>query len=265
MPAKNGFELQDRDIELVRYAFLLRLATVDQLSTLSGRSVRALWGRLLKLKKHRYLTTVARLMQKRVYAIGSAGIQVLIEHGHAPEDLAEKRLRQNELSEIGIRHSLFVSDIHSRVLLLARASPISLAHWEEGSGLWDSVAAREGEPAIPVRPDAYFILKHTARPEHKSKFHFFLEADRSTMSHERMAAKIEGYLAYHDRRLHARKYPGMRSFVVATVTATRLRADELRKGLSPLIPHAARQAYLFIPFEDLTLASLLPKVAADAA
>jgi hypothetical protein len=50
------------------------------------------------------------------------------------------------------------------------------------------------------------------------------------------------------------------------VTQTRERPAELRKDLHPLIPHAAsRDAYLFIPFDDLTLASLLPKAAANAA
>ena len=74
------------------------------------------------------------------------------------------------------------------------------------------------------------------------------------MSHERMATKIAGYVAYYEQGHHARKYPGMRAFMVATVTQTRQRAEELRKDLHPLIPHAAsRDAYLFIPFEDLTL------------
>src|SRR5438270_501623 len=109
MPAKNGFELQDGDIELLNYAFQLRLATIDHLAALSGRSVRALWNRLLKLKERRYLASVTRFMQKRVYAIGSEGVPVLIEHGYAPRELGEKRLRHNELTEIGIRHSLFVT------------------------------------------------------------------------------------------------------------------------------------------------------------
>ena len=86
------------------------------------------------------------------------------------------------------------------------------------------------------------------------------------MSHERMAGKINGYVAYHERRLHARKYPGMHSFLVATVTETPARAGELRKDLHPLIPNSAsRGAYLFIPFEDLTLGALLPKAAAKVA
>src|SRR6202167_1069684 len=111
MPAKNGFELQDRDIELLHSVHQLRIATIDHLSALSGRSVRALWGRLLKLKERRYLASIARFMQKQVYAIGSEGVPVLIEQGYAPAGLRERRLRHHELSEIGIRHSLFIADI----------------------------------------------------------------------------------------------------------------------------------------------------------
>jgi hypothetical protein len=266
MPAKNGFQLQAGDVELIHLTYQLRLATIDQLSALSGRSIRALWGRLRKLKQRRYLTTVAHFMQKHIYAIGSAGVPVLIESGYGAPELAEKRIRHRELTDTGIRHSLFIADIHTRVLLQTKSGPITLPHWEEGRALWDTVPGRDGETRVPVRPDAYFVLKDARRPEGNNKFHVFLEADRSTMSHERMAAKIEGYLAYHERRLHTKKYPGMRSFTVATVTETRSRAEELRKDLHSLIPHAAsRDAYLFIPFESLTLASLLPKAAANAA
>src|SRR5260221_833156 len=109
MPAKNGFELQEGDIELLHFVYELRIATIDHLSALSGRSVRALWGRLRKLKERRYLASVARFMQKQVYAIGSEGVPVLIEHGFAPRNLAAKRPRHHELTEIGIRHSLFVA------------------------------------------------------------------------------------------------------------------------------------------------------------
>jgi hypothetical protein len=262
MPANNGFELQDQDIELLNYAFQLRIATVDQLSALCGRSVRALWGRLLKLKERRYLASVARFMQKHVYAVGPLGISLLIEQGYAPADFAEKRLRHNELTEIGIRHSLFVADIHARLLLHTRSGPFDLAQWIEGQSLWDTVPGRDGEPAIPIRPDAYFILKHAELPEGINNHHIFLEADRSTMAHTRMVAKITGYLGYYERRHHTKKYPGMKSFVVATVTQTRSRAEELRKDLNPLIPRAAREAYPFIPFEDLTLTSLLPRTLA---
>jgi hypothetical protein len=265
MPAKDGFELQKQDLELLHSVHQLRIATIDHLAALSGRSVRALWGRLLKLRARRYLSSVARFMQKHVYAIGSAGVPVLIEHGYAGGEVADRRLRHHELKDLGIRHAVFIADIHTRVLLLTRTGPITLAYWEEGKALWDAVPGVNGDASIPVRPDAYFVLRHAGRPEGRNRFHVFLEADRSTMSHQRMAAKIAGYVAYHERRLHAKQYPGMQSFIVATVTETRSRAEELRKDLQSLIPPGARHAYLFIPFEDLRLSSLLPKAAASVA
>jgi Replication-relaxation len=265
MPAKDGFELQESDIELLNCVHRLRLATIDHLSALTGRSVRALWGRLYKLKQRRYLSSVARFMQKHVYAIGSKGVPVLIEHGYAPQRLTEKRPRHQELTEIGIRHSLFIADIHTRLLLFTKTGPITLSDWKEGMLLWDIAPGNDGEAPIPIRPDAYFVLKHAGRPDGKNTFHVFLEADRSTMSHERMAAKIAGYVAYYDHGLHSRKYPGMRSFLVATVTETKSRADELRKDLHPSIPRsAARDAYLFVAAEDLTLSTLLPRAAKAA-
>jgi len=263
MPAKNGFQLNDGDLELLNFVFQLRIAHIGHLATLSGRSEIALWRRLRKLRERRYLASVGRFMQKHAYGIGSEAKAVLIEHGYAEQDLREKRLRHNELTEIGIRHSLFVADIHTRLLMLTRTGPLRIAVWREGQALYDSVPVRKGETGVPVRPDAYFVLQHTAQPEGNDRFHFFLEADRSTMNHARMAAKISAYLAYYEQGRHARKYPGMPTFLVATVTQTRSRADELSKDLHPLIPHAAwRDAYLFISFDDITLASLLPKSAA---
>jgi hypothetical protein len=265
MPAKNGFQLNGGDLELLNYVFQLRIAHIGHLAALSGRSEIALWRRLRKLRERRYLASVGRFMQKHIYAIGSEAKPVLIEHGYAEQDLREKRLRHNELAEIGIRHSLFVADIHMHLLILTRTGPVKIEVWREGQTLFDSVVVSKGEPALPVRPDAYFVLHHTGQPEGKNRLHFFLEADRSTMNHTRMATKISAYLAYYEQGRHARKYPGIPTFVVATVTQTPSRADELRRDLHPLIPHAAwRDAYLFIPFADLTLASLLPRARGSA-
>lgn len=264
MPAKDGFELQDGDIELLRSVHDLRVATIDHLVALSGRSEIALWRRLHKLKERRYLAAVARLMQKHVYALGPEGAPVLIEHGFAERTIAEKRIRHYELKEIGLRHALHVANIHTRLILMMRSSPIAIDHWQEGPALHDSVSPGRGEPMLPVRPDAYFTLKHTERPEGKNKLHCFLEADRSTMSHERMEKKLKGYIAYHEQQRYTQKYPGMKSFWVLTVTETRARAESLARGLQHLIPTAPMQrAYRFIALADLSLESFLPATQAN--
>lgn len=260
MPAQNGFELQDRDIDLIHHVFQLRMAHIGHLQLLTGRSEIALWRRLRKLRERRYLASVGRILQKHVYAIGSAAKPLLIEQGYADADLMEKRLRHNEATEIGIRHSLFVADIHARLIVLTRNAPVRITVWREGPGLWDSVSIREGGAAVPVRPDAYLVLHDATRPAGKNHFHIFLEADRSTMNHTRMAKKISAYLAYYDQGRHSKKYPDMQTFTVATITQTRSRADELRADLHALIPRARwRDAYPFIAFENLSLQSLVPK------
>jgi hypothetical protein len=259
MPAKDGFQLTESDVDLLHSVFELRVATIDHLVALSGRSEIALWRRLRKLREQHYLASVARLMQKHIHALGPEGIAAMIDQGYAPKSLADKRIRHSELKEIGLRHAVFVADIHLRLLLLTKPGPIKIVHWQEGPALWDSVVARTGEPALPVRPDAYFVLQHTERPEGKNRVHFFLEADRSTMSHERMTQKLRAYIAYHEQQLYTRKYKDMKSFRLATVTLTRGRANQLKSGLHHLIPTAPMQrAYRFIAFEDLTLDALLP-------
>lgn len=260
MPTKNGFELQERDIEIIHTVYELRVAHIGHLQLLTGRSDIALWRRLRKLREHRYLNSVRRILQKHVYAIGSAAKPLLIEEGYAEKDLIDRRLRHNEATEIGIRHSLFVADIHARLLMLTKSGRVRIALWREGPGLWDSISIKEGGAAAPVRPDAYLVLHDASRPKGKDRFHIFLEADRSTMNHTRMAEKISAYLSYYDQGRHTKKYPDMQTFTVATITQTRPRADELREDLHALIPRAAwRQAYPFIAFEDFALAALLPQ------
>ena len=88
MPAKDGFALTSGDMELLRWTHELRIATIDHLAALSGRSQKALSRRLLKLQENRYLACLTRRPQKHVYAVGAEGVPVLIEHGYAPQDLA---------------------------------------------------------------------------------------------------------------------------------------------------------------------------------
>ncbi len=80
MPATNGFQLVPGDLALLQHVHELRLATIDHLATLAGRSYKQTQKRLAKLEERAYLTCLARRPQKHVYAIGREGVPVLIEH-----------------------------------------------------------------------------------------------------------------------------------------------------------------------------------------
>jgi hypothetical protein len=265
MPAKNGFELQQGDIELVHFVDQLRAATLrDHLVPLSGRPEKALRARLLKLTDRRYLASVARFLQKHVYVLGPAAIPVLIEAGFASDTIAGRRVRDRELKPMTIQHLLFVSDILTKLLIDERTSRIKIVdHQHDGPALWDHARAHDdkgNEITIPVRPDLKLALEDTAQPDGRSVADFFVEADRGTMSGDRMEEKTLGYLAYYREQRYMKKYPGMKMFQVLTVTETRSRAEYLEARLSPILPSGpARRAYRYVPIEELRLELLFPR------
>jgi hypothetical protein len=252
--AINGFQFIDSDLELIKHAYTLRLATIHHLASLAGRSYKQTQKRLAMLEERRYLTRITRRPQKHVYTIGREGIPLLIEQGYAPRELAAMRLRQHELKEFGLRHAIFIADIHVRLLQLARERSLLVAKWVEGSSLWDSVTTSTND-VIPIRPDALFTIEGNER-----KAHFFLEADRGTMAHSRMREKISGYAAYFQQQRHIKKYEGMKVFRVATVTETRGRAKGLADEFRTMMPAAWLGAYPVIAFEDLTIQTLMPEL-----
>jgi len=256
MPASTGFQLVSSDLNILHHVYELRLATIEHVAALSGRSYKRTQERLAKMEEHGYLSCIARRPHKHVYAIGHEGVRELIEQGHAPRELAAKRLRQNELKELGIRHAVFIADIHVRVLQLTRVRSFSISKWVEGSSLWDRVTTSTND-VIPIRPDALFSI---AWPEGKGRAHFFLEADRGTMAHSRMREKVAGYAAYFQQQLHVKKHEGIKIFRVATVTETLGRAQGLAEEFKAMMPTAWLAAYPVIAFEDLTLERLMPEI-----
>jgi len=242
------------DLALMHHTYKLRLATIDHLAALSERSYKQTQKRLVKLEGQHYVRRLTRRPQKHIYTLGRSGSAALIEHGFAPRELASVRLRQTELKEFGLRHAVFISDIHVKLLTLLRGgTSLALTHWAEGPSLWDSVTTGENV-TIPIRPDAWFVIG-----AEQVRHHFFLEADRGTMAHSRMREKISGYAAYFQQQRHVKKYEGMKVFRVATITETRGRAKGLTDEFRAMMPATWLTAYPVIAFEDLTLRTLIPK------
>jgi hypothetical protein len=193
---------------------------------------------------------------KGLYVLGSEGVHVLIEGGYAPQELAGKRRRETEWKDLMIPHSLHVSSIHTKLLLLARHRSLKLVQWQHDEpSLWDAVET-PSDGKLPVRPDAYFTLGEGDQPAAKNQRHFFLEADVGSMSHTRIALKIKAYAAYHQQQRHVPKF-GINYFQVAIVTQTKARADNLRAELHAPMSAAQRRAYHIISLDELTLDALL--------
>lgn len=266
MPAKNGFVLQDRDIDLLNFTLQLGLVTLDHFARHTERTRHGIYKRVARLEEQRYLSRITKQPEKAIYQLGPQGALLLIEHGYAPESIASRRMRANELKPLGRAHALLITDIHAELLRETKNRPEKIALWRQDVGLRARVRSRDAggrQTVFNVEPDAYFILERTDRPEGKNRSHYFVEADRSTMSNDRIAGKIRGYIAYHNQQQFLKTYPGMKSFRVAVITETRKRAESLRARLAYLLPTAPLQrAYQFMALEDMTLDALLPHQAA---
>jgi hypothetical protein len=246
MPAVNGFQLTERDVEVFVSVYEHRFATIDHLIALTNRTHKRLHRRILKLVERKYLSRLVLPMRKHIYTLGRAAIPVLVERGTAPKDLMDARLRQQELKELFLNHAMMIVDVHTALTLATRRSNIKLVAWKEGQELFDSVTIREQGRAfrIPVRPDAFFTLEDSTRPPGKNRVHFMLEADRSTTTHERFLKKVKGYWHYFQQGLHTKKY-GITTFRVATFTITDERALNLCAAVDSVLPVPARKFYLF--------------------
>jgi hypothetical protein len=253
--SSTGFQFNERDAEIVHYVYQLRVATLDHLATLTNRSHKALERRLPKLRDERYLVCLKPRPHKALYVIGPESVPVLVEGGYAPHELVEKRRRETEWKDLMIPHALLVSSIHTKLLLLSRHGSITLEQWQHDEPrLWDSVET-PNHGKVPIRPDAYFILRDSGRPASKNQLPFFLEADVGTMSHTRIAQKIKAYAAYHQKQHHVAKF-GIPYFHVAVVTETKARAHNLQTELYPPMSTAQRRAYHFVSLEDLSAETL---------
>ncbi len=248
-----GFELTERDIEILRLVHEYRLLLFDHLQALTGRSYKALHRRISKLVENKYIQKIDRShFQKQIFAIGNGAIPILIERGYAPMALSDYRARANELKDLFLQHELMIVDIHASLALASQPSSFKLVQWQEGVDLHDTVTFTEQgkEHRLPVRPDAFFTLEDQRRPAGQNRIHYFLEADRSTTDHHRFKKKMKAYHQYHRQDLHTKKH-GIKGFRVVTVTLTRERALNLCQATADII--GPGKHYLFAPIGNVSL------------
>jgi hypothetical protein len=257
--ATPGFHLTPADLAIIRSVFEHRFLHIEHVSALTNRSYKKAHGRLLKLVQNHFLARIELPFQKHIYVIGREGINVLVEQGIASRELIEWRLRHHELKELFLKHQLMLVDLHCMLELAGRGTGITLDTWREGKELWDNVTAwRDRERVtLPVCPDAFVVLRDSARPEGRNRLNFFFEADRSTTTHKRFQNKLIAYRQYLEDGRHTEKY-GIKTFRVVTFTLTRERALSLSAAAREVLPSDAFKYFLFAPVDGLSLGNPQP-------
>jgi hypothetical protein len=245
MAELRSFQFSDGDLDLLRWCYALRFATIDHFTALSKRHRPALARRIVRLVERGYLTRFVFTGHKHIYAIGKAAIPILVEQGIAPAELLTARLRTSELKELFIKHAQMIADVHTTLMLASAGSAIKLVAWKEGQELFDTVTVQGRESRrLPVRPDGFFVLQDTSRPPERNTLPFFLEADRSTTTHARFMDKVAAYWEYLNQGLYTKKYD-RKFFRVVTITLTDERAANLAADARAALPPAAHRFFLF--------------------
>lgn len=255
----KGFALTSGDIEIFKLLYEFRMLRREHISALTGRPLKRLHRRILKLIAGKYLTSIRLPQQKHIYTLGREALPVLVGQGLAPDELLTQRLRVHELKELFLKHEMMIVDFHVLLALAGKTDALKVVGWQEGKDLYDSVAVADhaGIERLPVRPDAFFTLEDSRRPAGANRANFFLEADRSTATQTRFKDKIRAYWHYLEQGLHTQKY-GIKNFRVVTVTLTRARARNLCELAAGLLPERARKYYLFTPIDTFSLENPSP-------
>jgi len=223
--------LTGRDLEILALVESFRLASSEHVQALVEGSGQNILRRLQKLFHRGYLDRIRQELvedggsAKMVYAITNKGIRELQKAGKLDERTATDWNAQNRgLHDLSIRHTLLISHIHAVFAALCQTHPDVRLSWrDEGRDISDAieVSLPEGYTRIPVAPDAFFRLENL-----KGRAHFFLEADRGTMTIQRFMMKLKAFAAYWRERRHVERF-GIRYFRVLTVTTSKIRAANL--------------------------------------
>lgn len=205
--------------------------------------------RLAKLFHHGYLDRIRTVRGgELVYGLGGAGAELLrTRQPQLPVPMTDWAEKNRDLSQLYIDHTLMIARFRAALTVALRETPSTqLELFERESRSLKAEWQYSGRRAY-VNPDAFFLLRDTARPEGRQRSAFFLEADRSTMSLDRLRTKFANYSRMYADRVHQDRF-GVPSFRVVTVTKSAERASNLLKILldeeSP-VPVAHRAFFVF--------------------
>jgi hypothetical protein len=288
---RPAFRLTERDRELLKVIYEYRFITADMLQDLAPpvaltkrqqealdkliaakratcadagtaerpqRTRREILRRLQMLYHHGYVQR-HKLSDHEpiVYALGNLGADELVLYHGIDRMKIDWTTKNREAGERYMRHGLMVSRFRHALELALRKSPgATLDSWEPGGAFKadvkyeDAVKTREGTRTQQVDgvviPDGLFVVTDGAKP-----IHYFLEADRSTMSNARYLAKLKSYFAFWSTYVRGGRQPsGITQMRVLTITLSeerkknlRMIADEVSTEAKDLFWFACEQSY----------------------
>ncbi len=225
---KPKMVLQTRDIKIIKLVYNYRLLDSVLIRALIVGSDRGLLSRLQKLYHNGYLDRIKRDMHKPiVYALGNQGADLLAKVEKIHRGTINWRKKNQKIKQYYMEHTLQVSRFRAVLELALRArSKYELLHWIPENEIKEEVLLdnlKYDNNRATIVPDGFFTVK---RPDGKLA-HFFLEADRSTMTQRRFLKKMMAYWQFWNDKQHTQKF-GIKAFRVLTICKSMERAINLR-------------------------------------
>lgn len=242
--------ITDRDADMLEAIALNRVLTRDLLAWLyppdhdqapdhvntknPERTGTNLDRRLTKLYRNGYLDRMRTAYGGPfLYAISDRGSQLLKGDDDRAERLTETltegrrgwQEKNRALSTLFLTHTLAIARVRAALTVAGRKTGWTVTRFE-AFGTELAVRITAGKKTTTLRPDALVTLTHGDRPSGRNTLHYFLEADRSSMHHDKMARKFRSYEAMRGANLHSRHY-ALDPFRVLIVTKSNARATEL--------------------------------------
>jgi hypothetical protein len=222
----DPLSLQMRDIALLRDLWEYRFLNTEQILALHPGGERNRLRRLAAMYDLGFLDRPktqghARLRSSHtVYALDKKGAEVLGKDAGEREGIL-RRIRETKHTSALISHSLMISQFRVCLTLALKSTDTKLVKWLQGNDLKKALSARGQHPELV--PDAFFTLEDKG-----DLLHFFLEADRGTMSQARFVSKLKVYWKWWSEK-RCEESLGMTRFRVLTITPNNARSENLRK------------------------------------
>ena len=236
-----GIVLQKRDLKILELVYDYRFLRSDHIAALVQNGDAELKTNQVILKRLQKLFHNGLLDRPRdqirydmqgsdrmIYALGNGGADVLTETLGIDRGKIDWSKKNREAKRYYLQHVLMISEFRTALELALRGRrDAELVFWRQGDDIRDKVVETDekgNNVRYPIWPDGFFKIRTP-----KGVLHFFLEADRSTMTNARFVRKTRGYWAYWRAAGHTKKY-GIKTFRVLTITRSEARKENLRNA-----------------------------------
>ena len=218
-----------RDLQILELVQDYRFLNTNQIHALVGGSKRNVEERLSRLYHHAYLDRPAHQRELRnegyrlmIYALAPKGGRFIACALGRIAPVSRHLAEDNKTAKrFHLTHTLMVSQFRACLTLACKNNPdVTLANWRVPEKTLARV--RLGHRRVAIIPDAMFSL---VRSDGQGA-HFFLEADRGTMTQARYLLKLQAYWQLHSSDRRDAGIP--RAFRVLTITHSRMRTENLR-------------------------------------